>query len=397
MNDVIKTHGRRSRSAILSIPIAVGFLLLCPGGANAEPSVTLADNRVLQQVTVKPGAAPDRLRLEPAGKPAVEIAIQDLVAMDFGRVSGRGAVPSVRLVNGDTVSGRVTFPSPRQVKVAAGWGSITIPFAWCSAVRLGEKAPLPEPAPRDTLFLANDRVQGEIRGVAADKVTVEIAGKPVMLEVSRVLAFALGPRDRGSVEANGVLLTADLGGGERLTGRWGKLDEDVLTLRLPWGDALAVPTASLSRLEVQNGRLLYLSTLQPTEVRHTPYLDGSFPVRRDLAVSGRPLRLGGRTYSRGLGMHSRTEATYSLDGKYAQFASLVGMDDAVADQGSVVFRVYGDEKLLYQSSIVRGGETPIEVKVDVKRVLLLRLEVDFADQGDVADHANWADARLLKD
>jgi hypothetical protein len=30
-------------------------------------------------------------------------------------------------------------------------------------------------------------------------------------------------------------------------------------------------------------------------------------------------------------------------------------------------------------------------------VLLLRLEVDYADAGDVADHADWADARLLRE
>jgi hypothetical protein len=39
---------------------------------------------------------------------------------------------------------------------------------------------------------------------------------------------------------------------------------------------------------------------------------------------------------------------------------------------------------------------PVEINVDVKRVLILRLEVDYADAGDVADHADWADARLLR-
>jgi hypothetical protein len=36
------------------------------------------------------------------------------------------------------------------------------------------------------------------------------------------------------------------------------------------------------------------------------------------------------------------------------------------------------------------------VSVDVSGVVLLRLEVDEADNGDVADHADWAEARLLK-
>jgi hypothetical protein len=96
-------------------------------------------------------------------------------------------------------------------------------------------------------------------------------------------------------------------------------------------------------------------------------------------------------------MHSRADVTYNLEGKYATFQSTVGVDDAVGSEGSVVFRVYGDEKLLYEGPVARGGDKPAELKLDVKRVLLLRLEVDYADAGDVADHANWADARLLRE
>jgi hypothetical protein len=101
-------------------------------------------------------------------------------------------------------------------------------------------------------------------------------------------------------------------------------------------------------------------------------------------------------YRRGLGTHSKSDLTYTLDGGYASFAATLGVDDAVGSAGSVIYRVYGDEKLLYESPVVRGGDAPLEMKVDVKRVLLLRLEVDYADGGDVADHADWAEARLLR-
>jgi len=159
-----------------------------------------------------------------------------------------------------------------------------------------------------------------------------------------------------------------------------------------------VPTKGvlLLRLEVKNGKVVYLSDMKPAEVKETPYLDGSFPFRADHSVSGTPIRLAGRGFRRGLGVHSKSELTYTLDGGYAEFRASIGVDDAVAGQGSVVFRVFGDDKLLFESPVVRGGDIPAEVKVPTKGVLLLRLEVDYADNGDVADHADWADARVVR-
>lgn len=361
-----------------------------------DSSAILADGQTLEGVTVRPNPAGDQLTFERAGKEVVTVPPQDLLAVDFGKVMGRPKTASVRFTNGDQVVGRVSFPAARQVKIAAGWGSLTVPLTWCSAIRLDEKAALPGPVTRDTLVLANDRVEGEIQGVTGERVSIDLSGKPVPVELGRVQAIALAPRKRAAEERKGLLLALDLGGGERLTGQWVKLSPDLLTVRLDWGDTVDIPVASLSRLEVKNGKLVYLSDLKPSEARHTPYLDVSRPYQVDRAVSGRPLRLGGRTYARGLGVHSHSEVTYALNGAYQNFAATVGVDDAVGSQGSVLFRVFGDEKLLYEGPAMRGGDLPAEVKVDVKRVLLLRLEVDFADGGDVADHADWAEARLLR-
>lgn len=374
-------------------------LLAAPAGA-APATVMLADGRTLERVTLKPGPAAEQLTIEHGGGPPLTLAPTELFAADFGKVPGRPPTPSVRLANGDQVYGDVTFPAARQVRIAAGWGSITVPLAWCAAIRLDDRAALPEPGVKDTLVLANDRVQGSIQGVADGKVTIDLGAGPVPLPLSRVQSIALAPRPESARppadEPGRVRVALDLGGGERLSGRWVGLTPDVLRIRLDWGELLDVPLASLSRLEVKNGRLVYLSALAPAEVRQVPYLDSPSPFQADRSVSGRPMRLSGRTYRRGLGTHSRCELTYSLEGTFSTFSATLGIDDGVGGQGSVVYRVYGDEKLLFESPVARGGDAPIEMKVEVKRVLLLRLEVDFADNGDVADHANWADARLLR-
>jgi hypothetical protein len=356
----------------------------------------LADGQTLEKVTLKPGTAKEQLIIERMGQAATTVGIQDLLVVDFGKIPGRPVPASVRFRNGDSVFGKVTFPGPRQVKVAAGWGSITAPLAWCSAIRLQDQAALPGTVDQDTLILPNDRVQGEIDGIANGKVNLKLGGKTVPVDLSRVSALAFANKGRGSEDRTGLRLGLDLGGGEKLTGQWVALTPDLLTVKTEWGANVEIPVASLSRLEVKNGKLVYLSDLKPAELRQIPYLDGSYTLGLDRSATGRPLRLSGKGYSRGLGSHSRSDLTYALDGGFQTFAATLGIDDAVGPAGSVIFRVYGDDKPLFESPVVRGGDTPIDLKLPVKGVLLLRLEVDYADGGDAADLADWADARLLR-
>ena len=79
--------------------------------------------------------------------------------------------------------------------------------------------------------------------------------------------------------------------------------------------------------------------------------------------------VGGRRYLKGIGMHSASRLTYRLDGKYRRFDAAVALDDSAGNGGSVTFGVYvlrdGSWKEAYTSGIVRGGEAPRPVSVDV--------------------------------
>ena len=76
------------------------------------------------------------------------------------------------------------------------------------------------------------------------------------------------------------------------------------------------------------------------------------------------------------------------------------IDDAAEGRGSVTFGVYvlRDGKLseAYKSDIVRGGEAPQRVSVDVAGAQGMTLVVDYAERGDEMDRADWLDARLVK-
>ena len=67
----------------------------------------------------------------------------------------------------------------------------------------------------------------------------------------------------------------------------------------------------------------------------------------------------------------------------------------------MTFGVYvlrdGQWQEAYKSTIVRGGDVPLPVSVDVSGAQGLTLTVDYADRGDELDHADWLEARLVKE
>jgi len=386
----------RSIAAVLALTAP---LLAATAAAPTRGGAWLVSGRTLpgfRPVAAAPDGHVAKVTLRGPDGATEEIALADLIQVDYGKLAGAPVEPSLRLRNGDRIYGRVSFPQARRVRVAAGWGVVTAPISAIEAVRIAAAGALPPPGKQDAVWLANgDRVEGEITGIANGKITVDLGGAPVPIALHRVTAFTFGRREPPPAPV-GVRVRLDLGGGERISGRWLRMDADTLTLATSWGGEVPVPLGSISRLEVQNGRLVYLSDLRPVEAVQTPYLDGAFPHRRDRSLGGRPLRLGARTYRRGLGVHSYSSLTYSLGGGFETFKATVGVDNEVGDQGSVIFRVFGDGKLLAETPVLRGSDAPRPLEVAVKGVLLLRLEVDYADAGDAADHADWADARLLR-
>ena len=175
--------------------------------------------------------------------------------------------------------------------------------------------------------------------------------------------------------------------------------EDLLSLRGTEAEQQTVelppppPPRPTPKDGVPEGDCVYLSDLpwEKGSAGWTPNKDGL--PRRDKDIEDKPLRLGNRTWRKGIGTHAPSEIVYRLDGAFQRFVALIG---GAEDRGTVVFQVYGDGKLLHSSGVMQGLRGSKEVDVSVAGIRTLRLVVTDAGDGYVADMANWAAARVLK-
>jgi hypothetical protein len=126
---------------------------------------------------------------------------------------------------------------------------------------------------------------------------------------------------------------------------------------------------------------------------------------------GGAISLGGKEYPKGILLHPAEAAdgknfghvTYSLAGSLARahrFQATIGIDDSMEkyNKGTATFSVEvmrdGKWQKLYDSPVLKLGDKPLTVDVDITGGQKLRLTTTDAGVGIACDHAEWADARL---
>ena len=134
-------------------------------------------------------------------------------------------------------------------------------------------------------------------------------------------------------------------------------------------------------------KVVYLSDLKPASAKGTHVYDKS--------AGGKAITVNGQVYKKGIGALSGSEVIYELDGSWDRLSGHVGMDDEVGDGGSVMFRVYADGKLVFESPRQTGKSIKQLMDLNIKGVKTLRLVLLDDGDGGKDDHGDWVDARLI--
>jgi len=151
----------------------------------------------------------------------------------------------------------------------------------------------------------------------------------------------------------------------------------LLGVSLIFSDAATAETVSLGSLDVSKVK------------------QGWGEPHADKSVEGNQISIGKKKFEHGLGTHAESTLIISLKGGSEHLSAYVGVDDEVGDNpGSVEFRVLGDDRELWKSKVMRAGQEPEKVDVDLKGCQTLQLLVTDADDGIGYDHADWADATI---
>lgn len=307
----------------------------------------------------------------------------------------------------------------RSLRVATGqvtfdWAygkNVTLPIDQVAGVLL---APLgadedgqarPEPAfaealarrimPSDRLFAFTDEgittVDGLLDGVTAEQVAFVWNDQRRTIGRERVYGLTLARAGKPTDHTGQMLIY--LSDGSMLWGRAEAIDPDRVVIQSSQA-TWALRWADVARIDIQSDRMRFLSEMDPAQVNIESLFVGG-ALERDRNFMRRPIELAGRQYEKGLGMHSPVSVTYDLDGRFDWLVATIGIDDQTDGRGDCLFKVEVDGQVRL-SQRMTGSDKPHYVRVNVSGARQLRLVVEAGADYDLADHANWADARLIR-
>ncbi len=160
---------------------------------------------------------------------------------------------------------------------------------------------------------------------------------------------------------------------------------------------ITLPLAEVSLVRLSSDNVVELSDLKPSAVKEYGFFETTFRHRVNKSVAGKPLRLGGREYATGLGLHSYCELTYAIDAAFTSFVAVVGIDDEARPNGDSTVTFIADGKAIGETLHVTGRDEPSSVRLDLRGVKQLIIRVDFGTDGlGIGDHVDIAGARLIK-
>ncbi len=107
------------------------------------------------------------------------------------------------------------------------------------------------------------------------------------------------------------------------------------------------------------------------------------------------LTLGGVFHPKGLYAHTPSRYVYSLKKGWKTFQAIAGLQEGVASNGSAVFIVKGDGKVLYKSPLLKEAKTD-SISVNVEGIDVLELLTESGKEDNACCWAVWGSPTLRR-
>lgn len=313
------------------------------------------------------------------------------------------------LKGGGRLFGRIVASADEGVRVkTTSLGEATLAFKHLRAIRsqmknqakaveMFERSLAAPDVGKDVVVLVRD---GKVRSFKGIVETLSTDGgqfryRDRALPLNREFLFGI-VFAKGSSSGSKPPLTVELLSGESFGGRLHAGDSAGLGIKTTFAAEVTIPWSRMKRLIFRNDNVVFLSDLEPVSYRFRPFFNIDWPYRMDRAVSGTPLRLNGQSYAKGVGVHSSATLSFRVPPGFRKLVGVLGIDDAVRPRGNVEFRVTTEGRELFKRSPVRGTDPPKPFQINLEHVSIVDLVVDFGEQLDIADHADWANVRFVK-
>jgi hypothetical protein len=190
-----------------------------------------------------------------------------------------------------------------------------------------------------------------------------------------------------------------------------ELEEGRLQFVTTAGVSASLPLDQVAQLDFSSGNVAFLGELEAESTLQ----DGSFQPRNMTATfkllksprwiaggsqrpfGGEGLNIGGKKFTRGMALSSRTRLSYRIPEGMTRFRALAGLDDAAGPAADLTLVILADNREVYRQSFAASGERqPVPIDLEVGSAGRWTIVVEDGSGLDIADQLDLAEARFTK-
>lgn len=263
------------------------------------------------------------------------------------------------------------------------------------------KALASPPGNRDLIFVEDKkkRVRSfacDVRGVDEKGVAIDFRGEVRSLPLSRVYGIVFGtlsgvePVFRKPGEVAVELTLRDK---RRLRGKVLELDKTHWTLSLAEKLSVRLPTLWIQDATIYSDRQVYVSDLEIKDKIQKPMLGRTWPILRNQAGGGQPLKVGERTWRKGFVLVPDVSFRVDFPRPYARLAGQIGMPRAMVGSATLRFLVDG-EQVGEDFKLQADGKVQ-DIDIDLKGARELSIELEHSADLDAGARVFLGDLRAI--
>jgi hypothetical protein len=235
-------------------------------------------------------------------------------------------------------------------------------------------------------------ISGTAQSFDDQELVFEVAGQQRSVSRDRVLGVVIAQPAAAKELPYCLVSFRD---GSRLGGRSLSLLKAQASLVIGEGATARFPWTSASGVAIRSPRVQFLAEVKPLVEEQQPIVTAPLPAQRDRSVSGSVLKIGSQTFDSGLGVHSRSTITFAAEGQWDWLIATIGLDAAADGRGDCLFQVVADGEQIFQRRM-KASDSAELIRVPMNGRSRVTLQVAPGEGLDLADHADWAEVRLIK-
>lgn len=238
-------------------------------------------------------------------------------------------------------------------------------------------------------FISADTKEVKFESEIFGEVKIPIYTEEGFLKINMIAFGNWGKFTEKDLKQSCVLMLAD--GKTKLKGKLKKIQGDIINISSESIGDFSVGKTAVKEMKFIGGKSVYLSDIAPDNYSFAKDGTVNWGYKNDQNCFGTSIKIYGKAYRKGLGLHAKSEIVYTVPKGYSKFSCAACIDSDI-ESSEALLGIFLDGEEVYSKRITKTADS---INIEVKEGSKLKIIADISEN----KKSSWldlADAKFTK-